>query len=118
MPREQITHNQIMTEERSERDGIHSAIVNVEVPRRNVHVGWDKSGWVQLGIDVSVAELRDMLAAATEQAESAKRATSWGEYDTEQHPFRVVSDVLDRREVNDTIRVMRRARDAAYGRDE
>lgn len=123
MPREQITHNKIVhpdpiTPDDSPADGVPTAAVSREIPRRNIHVNWDRSGWVQINIDVSVAELREMLAAAIEQAESAKRATSWGEYDIEHHPFRVVSDVLDRREVNDTIRVLRRARDTAYGRDE
>lgn len=35
----------------------------------------------------------------------------------DQWQFRIVSDVMDRSEVNSTITTLRRARDAAYGKD-
>lgn len=83
-----------------------------------MHVSWDRTGWVQIGIDVTVAELRGMLAHAEQEAADAARGNAHGQYATEAHQFRVVSSVLDRTEVNDTVRVLRRARNTAYGADE
>jgi hypothetical protein len=120
MPREQITHNPIIESHTGPTvDGIPSATINVEHQRRNVHVSWNRVGWVQLGIDVTIAELRDMLQAAEAEAQGpAQAAIAMGaEYATEAHVFRVFSDVLDRAEVNRTVQVLRRARDAAYGKD-
>ncbi len=132
MPREQITHNRIASSSTPpDVDGIPSATVNVEVPRRNVHVTWNHTGgagtlglqydvgWVQIGIDVSVAELRSMLADAEREAETVRaRLAEMGELDVEAYQFRVYSDVMDRAETNHAIRVLRRARAAAYGADE
>lgn len=111
MPREQIT--QLHTE------ATDNPNVFIEQPRRHVHIGWDRTGWVQVGIDVSIGELRDMLACAEEQAAAeARKHAPIGELDTEAYPFRVHSDVLDRSEVNNAVRTLRRARNAAYGADE
>lgn len=128
MPREQITHNPIVSQPidgPTYPDGhpgqALQAIVHVETPRRNVHVAWNRAtgGWVQIGIDLTVAELRGMLAAAEDEAQAeARKLEAMGELDLEQWQFRVVSDVLDRAEVNKTIATLRRARDTAYGRDE
>lgn len=123
MPREQITHNQIIDRRISQQtygvEDVPDAIVHVEVPRRNVHVSWDRTGWVQLGIDMTIAELRGLLDTGVKEAEAAARAHAHiGEYATDQHQVRVVSDVLDRAEVNATVRTLRVARDRAYGRDE
>jgi hypothetical protein len=111
-------------------DGIASATVNVEQARRNVHVAWNRTGgsgafgvshdigWVQLGIDVSIADLRSMLASAEAEAHAeARKLADFGEFDLEAWQFRVVSDVLDRREANLAIATLRRARDTAYGKD-
>lgn len=116
MPREQITHNQVL---RKMPDVPTGAIIDVEVPRRNVHVVWHREGaWVQLAIDLTVAEIRDLLKHAEEEGAAAARAYEHiGEYATERHQVRVVSDVLNRAEVNGTITALRRARDIAYGKD-
>jgi hypothetical protein len=120
MPREQITHNRIVEQTTPpDVDGIPSATISVEQPRRNLHVGWNRDGeWVQVAVEVTVAELRDMLAAAEAEAEAeARRLSEMGEYAVEAHQFKVWTDVLSRAEINQTVQVLRRARDAAYGKD-
>lgn len=130
MAREQITHNRITPppavapdEPGATREQAPPAIVYREEPRRNVHVQWDRGfepghGWLQLGIDVSVRELRGMLEDAEREAQAAARAQEHiGEYDTEEHTFRVYSDVLTRVEANRAISTLRRARDVAHGKD-
>lgn len=126
VPREQITHNRIVdqlvsspTYASNDPAAQLEAIAHVEMPRRNVHVGWNREvGWVQVAIEVTVAELRDMLAAAETEAAGAARANAdIGEYAVDAHQFKVWSDVLDRPEINSTVQVLRRARDAAYGKD-
>lgn len=94
-----------------------AAVITEEIPRPNVHVAWNRTGgsgalgvqhdigWMQLGIDVSIADLRSTLVAAEAEAE----AEAW--------TFRVMSDVMDRRETNLAIATLRRARDTAYGKD-
>lgn len=133
MPREQITHNRIIESHTPpDVDGIPSASVNVETQRRNVHVSWHRNdcaqqpevtgpcdGWVQIGIDVTVGELRSMLADAEREAEAERRRIAdLGKLDVEAFPFRVFSDVMDRAETNHAVRTLRRARDGAYGADE
>lgn len=120
MPREQITHNRIVEQGTPpEVDGIPSATISVEHPQRNLHVGWNRDGeWVQVAVEVTVTELRDMLAAAEAEAEAeSRRLAEMGEYATESHQFKVWSEVLSRSEINLAVRVLRRARDAAYGED-
>lgn len=136
MPREQITHNRIvqqMVEAPTYADtepAIPEATVHQEIARRNVHVQWNRTGgsgafgvehdigWVQLGIDLTVADLRGLLAAAeAEAAAEARRLADMGELDTEQYQFRITSDVMSRRETNLAIATLRRARDVAYGKD-
>lgn len=137
MPREQITHNPILeqvvqTATYADSDGKSSpeVVAHVEQPRRNVHVQWNRTGgsgalgvqhdigWVQLGIDVSIADLRSMLAAAEAQAHAeARKLADMGDLDIEAFTFRVNSDVMDRRETNLAIATLRRARDVAYGKD-
>lgn len=62
MPREQITHNPIVEQRISRQTftdpDVPDAIVHVETPRR---------------IDVTVAELRGMLAAAEDEAKAEAR---------------------------------------------
>ncbi|WP_295035385.1 hypothetical protein [uncultured Microbacterium sp.] len=134
MAREQITHNRILDERISQQTyGNHDvpdAIVHREEQRRNVHIEWNRTGgsgalgvqhdigWVQLGIDVSIADLRSMLAAAEAEAEAeARKLAHMGDLDTEAWTIRVTSDVMDRRETNLAIATLRRARDVAYGKD-
>ncbi len=121
MPREQITHNPIIESQTPPTvDGVPSATVNVEQPRRNVHVAWHAhdAGWVQIAVELTVAEIRDLLAHAERDAAAAARANEdMGEYMTEGHQVKVFSDVLARSEVNKTIHALRRARDTAYGKD-
>ncbi|MGI6878822.1 hypothetical protein [Microbacterium sp. gxy059] len=105
MPRVQITHNTV-------RPTDNPAVVD-ELPRRNVHVSWNRaggegalaanhpSGWVQVAIDMTVGDLRQML----DTAEGGEQQ------------IRIVSEVLERRDVNKTIQTLRRARDVAYGKD-
>ena len=108
MPREQITRSTMVPTDNPN--------VFTETPRRNLHVSWNPTGWVQVGIDVTIAELRSMLESAVREASDAAKITS--DLDTESFPFRVVSDVIDRAEINRAIHVLRTARDKAYGRDE
>lgn len=133
MAREQITHNHITPPPAQTPDdqGVPdpvTALISVETQRRNVHVQWNRvgtqdaagleTGWLQLGIDITVAEIRDLLQYAEEEAARAAAANAHiGEYATEHHPVRVWSDVLSRPEVNKAITALRRGRDVAYGRD-
>ncbi|MFB8191249.1 hypothetical protein ACFC14_18180 [Microbacterium sp. NPDC055988] len=127
MPREQITHNRIMPQPSevpvgtSTPDGetVAPAIVQQEVARRNLHVRWNRdAGWIQVAVDMTVAEIRSLLEHAEHEATAAARANEHiGEYFTEQHQVKVWSDVLDRGETNKAILALRRARDAAYGKD-
>lgn len=127
MPREQITHNRIIPRpaeipvETSTPDGesVAPAIVHVEEARRNLHVAWNRdAGWIQVAIDMTVAEIRSLLEHAEREAAAAARANEHiGEYFTEQHQVKVWSDTIDRAETNKAITALRRARDAAYGKD-
>ena len=86
--------------------------------RRHVHVSYDRHGAIQIGIDLTLEELRDALATATAQAAAAAASTPEGfEYSTGHHLYRVTSDVLDRAEMNRGIHILRRARDTVFGRD-
>ncbi|WP_372468904.1 hypothetical protein ACCO44_06000 [Microbacterium maritypicum] len=95
------------------------AIVQQEVACRNLHGGWNREvRWIQVAIDLTVAEIRSLLEHAEREAAAAARTNEHiGEYFTEQHQVKVWSDVLDRGEANKTILALRRARDAAYGKD-
>lgn len=127
MPREQITHNRVVTRPSevpvllSDPDSEHvgPALVHVEEARRNLHVAWNRdAGWIQLALDMTVAELRGLLEHAEREAAAAARAQEHiGEYFTEQHQVKVWSDTLNRAETNKAITALRRARDAAYGKD-
>lgn len=136
MPREQITYNRIVPQmvEAPTYAGscppVPEATIHQEIARRNVHVLWNSTGgsgalgvqhdigWVQLGIDLSVADLRGLLAAAEAEASAeARKVADMGELDIEQYQFRVTSDVMSRRETNLAIATLRRARDVAYGKD-
>jgi hypothetical protein len=60
--------------------------------QRMVHVGWSRGGWVEL---------------ATVQREAAEHTLDAGMFVT-----------MSRSEINDLIRLLRRARDQAFGKDE
>lgn len=59
------------------------------------------AGHVQVALEFDAAQVREMLAAD----DGAARLTLW-------------TGVLDREAINKAIRVLRRSRDQAYGRDE
>lgn len=63
-------------------------------PLRMAEVGWHANGWVQLGIKTEIRESGESVTGD------------------------VVATDLDRQQINNLIRVLRRARDQAYGRDE
>jgi len=109
MPREQITHSPMVATDNPN--------VFDSPPRRNVHVSWNAAGWVQVGIDVTLAEVRSLLQNAEEGAANAVR-DGHPDLKTELFPVRVVSDVIERAEMNRFVKVLRNARDRAYGRDE
>lgn len=124
MPRQQITFNPILQSHTPPSpDSIPTATITVEHQRRNVHVHWTTAdrgcpGWVQLGIDVTVAELRSMLTdAETEAEKAAADASGLGEFIKDDHPFRIMSDVLSRSEMNRLVTTARRSRDGSYGKD-
>ncbi len=131
MAREQITHNRIIEFETPPTEpGTLMTTARREQHRNNVHVAWNRTGgsgalgvqhdvgWVQIGIDVSIADLRSMLAAAETEAQAeARKLADIGDLDVEAWTFRVTSDVMDRRETNLAINTLRRARDVAYGKD-
>lgn len=129
MAREQITHNRIVDQVTApDPSGVRAAIIHQELQRRNVHVQWNRvgsqdgagleTGWLQLGIDLTVAEVRDLLLYAEDEAARAAAANAHiGEYATEKHTVRVWSDTLSRPEINKAVNALRRGRDVAYGKD-
>lgn len=124
MPREQITHNHVVdrmadTSTFASLDPALEATAQVEVPRRNLHVQWNReASWLQVAVDIPLHELRSLLADAEREAVATANAQPPGvEYAVDHHPVRVWSDVLSRAETNTAITVLRRARDAAYGKD-
>lgn len=71
----------------------------------SLDVSWNRDGgWVQIAIDAP----RDWWERFKESLDGSP----------EQHHMSAYTDVLTRKEINDLIRTLRRARDAAYGADE
>lgn len=70
-------------------------------------VGWQGSdaGHVQVAMEMDIAHVAELLDAADDGGDKTTRVTMY-------------TGVLDRAALNRLIRVLRRARDAAYGRDE
>lgn len=109
MPREQITRTKLIP---TDNPNVYDV-----TPERHVHLGFNRHGqWIQVGIEATVAELEDMVNAAKAEATKAQLATP--EIDISRYPFMVWSTTLDRSEANSLVKHARRARDAAYGRDE
>ena len=109
MPREQITRTKLIP-----TDNPHVYDVT---PEKHVHIGFARDAqWVQVGIGATVAELEEMAAAARAQGE--KLALAEPECVVDKHTFIVWSTSLDRVETNNLVKHARRARDAAFGRDE
>lgn len=72
------------------------------------------AGWIQVAVDMTLAEIRSLLEHAEREAAAAARANEHiGEYFTEQHQVKAWSDVLDRSETNKAILALRRARNTA-----
>lgn len=97
------------------REKIHSA-----VPEFDVSVAWNKDGTVQIVTAATDADER--LRAWTELKQG--RVYMAGDPDAQTAPGTAFTLFdgwhvdLDRRQVNELIRVLRRARDQAFGRDE
>jgi len=67
-----------------------------------VQVGEDQEGWVQVGLDLDMVDLKDKMR-----------------YDDETVTAKTFyTDKLTRRQINDLIRTLKRARAAAFGEDE
>lgn len=110
MPREQITRDEFDT-------------TGNQRERAHVHVGWNKVGeWVQVSLAVSPQYARFGIDQAAAEAKRfyAGRDDMQVDEDTfvAMQPVKLFSDSLTRTEINDLIRVLRRARDQAFGRDE
>ncbi|MBD8219668.1 hypothetical protein IFU40_13600 [Microbacterium sp. CFBP 13617] len=124
MPREQITRNRVLDRVAEHTtygstEPVLEATAQVEVQRRNLHVQWNRdAAWLQVAVDIPMHELRSLLADAEREAAAEASSQPPGlEYFTDGHPVRVWSDVLSRGETNAAITSLRRARDAAYGKD-
>jgi hypothetical protein len=122
MPRERIQHGkQYIWKERdvspgetpsSETSASQEYLPGMELPEgslireeSSLDLTWNRDGgWVQLGLNAP----RDWW----------ERFFASYENSPEQHEFSAWTNVLTRVEINNLIRTLRRARDAAYGADE
>lgn len=97
------------------------------MPRETIHdqagmyhvtVGWERGNHVQVGIET--ADGRPIVTNLTyggPEAEDGSPATTVT-MTTGAAEFKSLWSTLDRQGVNDVIRLLRKARDAAFGRDE
>lgn len=105
MPRERITHRrEVLLDDATTSDvPVHSD----SLPQPGIHVCWypqgDGGGWVQLMTEVDTRWLEKLL----KDHNPADGFT-----------IELFTEVLSREECNKMIRVMRRARDRSYGKDE
>lgn len=110
MPREQINYPEPFVAREPSCDGSSDEPIHGESwPEPTVHVSWlsatgDHDGHVQVALKVPRAYLETLLRDDV--------ASSFGDQQG------VFSPVLDRMALNRMIRVLRKARDQAYGRDE
>jgi hypothetical protein len=122
MPRERIQHGQMyLTGEYLDSTPEHPAGIwrekydqNVKQPENtrirqdpSVDITWNRAGWVQISFDIE----------REQWIENAKELEAEGE-----QPYTVFrgiySESLSRSEINNIIKVLRKARDQAYGADE
>lgn len=101
MPREQINHPRIRTENPGTPNERHVADDDI-----CAHVGWNRAGWVQTSLSMSHERFSNL-------AESHAK----GEFGVGGETVDVFSDVLDRAQINKMINTLRKARDQAYGKD-
>jgi hypothetical protein len=111
MPKEQINYPEPFVPREPSSDGPSTdpAIHGESWPEPTVHVSWlgatgDHDGHAQVAIKAPRAYLKMLVEEDGAQAADAGPG--------------VYSPVLDRTALNRLIRVLRRARDQAYGRDE
>jgi hypothetical protein len=91
-------------------------IVHSRSEKFDIEIRWDAEGHdpeVQIGLATrdNAKTLADALTPASMQLDADERAARLGE-------FRGIYGQFDRASLNRTIRLLRRARDTVYGRDE
>lgn len=111
MPREQINYPDTFVRDPAyDKIGIHGQ----SWPNPVIHVSWypqkDDAGYAQVSIQCPTAYIEHM-AALVRESDGPEALPDTGFI----HAF---SPALKRHEINKLIRVLRRARDQAYGRDE
>lgn len=94
MPREQITFRKIDTTTIEDRE------VHTERETVNVHVGWNRAGWVQVSLAATRRNFEQVIEASHGEPE-----------------IFLFSEVIERGDLNKLIRALRKARDQAYGSD-
>lgn len=109
MPRERVHHGQILkvttlgTAPPGDLDGTMSAQGVEHQEQPSLDVSWNRdAGWVQ----VSIHAPRDFWERL------------YKDRDPDEQSFAAFTDALSRHEINHLIATLRRARDAAYGKDE
>lgn len=112
MPKEQINYPEsyrlatglpVLTDDTTEIAGVPEESLPIRTEPA-AFVGWQggEVGHVQLAMEMDIAHVAELLDQADE---NATRVTMW-------------TGIIPRESVNKAIRVLRRARDQAYGRDE
>jgi len=122
MPNEQINHGQpYLYRETTASDGVPSGYVTdtytggeppagwTVVHEPSLHVHWDRqearrAGHVQVSLDLDRFDVLRTAAEVEQDGAITKRG--------------IFTGALDRAELNHLIRTLKRARDAAYGKDE
>lgn len=103
MPREQINYPSAYFEMDADT-GVSKKVAPADSA---LHVSWDTTGTLQIGYETDRKTAAEILDARSPHFDGGE-------------PSRAVmyTPVLSRSEVNKLIRVLRRARDQAYGKDE
>lgn len=106
MPREQINRPQFgVVIDPGDPDVPAPVGTKIETNPAAVHVGWNRAGWVQVSLEADPSYFRFVADNPDGEAVADGRTSAY-------------SPPLGREELNKLIRVLRRARDQAYGRDE